>query len=145
MQICHWEVHPLLLGRPPNKSEDAYQLMLDAVLRKINRDGREDFKPNTLSEDFESAVIKILKARFPSSKISGCTFHIRQTIWRKLQEIDLIHFFHKDADFQELVCMVYTLSFVPTPKRLLTTMRKSSSKGFRTDQPGSQGEQEMQG
>jgi hypothetical protein len=87
VQICHWEVHPLLLGCPPNKSEDAYQLMLDAVLRKINRDGREDFKPNTLSEDFESEVIKILKARFPSSKISGCTFHMRQAIWRKLQEL----------------------------------------------------------
>ncbi len=26
----------------PSKSEDIYQLMLDAVLRKINRGGRED-------------------------------------------------------------------------------------------------------
>jgi hypothetical protein len=117
--------------------------MLDVVLRKINRDGREDSKPNTLSEDFESAVIKILKARFPSSKISGFTFHMRQAIWRKLQEIYLICFFHKDAAFQELVCMVYALSFVPIPTRLLTTMRKSSFKGLRTDQPGSQGEREM--
>jgi hypothetical protein len=58
--------------------------MLDVVLRKVNRDEREDFKPNTISVDFESAVIKILKARFPSSKISGCTFHMRQAIWRKL-------------------------------------------------------------
>jgi hypothetical protein len=30
----------------PNKSEDAYQLMLDAVLRKVNRDGRDYFKPS---------------------------------------------------------------------------------------------------
>jgi hypothetical protein len=66
--------------------------------------------------DFENTVLKVLKSRFPSSKISGCTFHMRQAIWRKLQEMDLIPFFHRDADFQELVYMVYALSFVPQDK-----------------------------
>jgi hypothetical protein len=100
----------------PNKTEDAYQLLMDAVLRKVTREGRDDFKPVTISVDFENTVLKVLKSRFPSSKISGCTFHMRQAIWRKLQEMDLIPFFHRDADFQELVYMVYTLSFVPQDK-----------------------------
>jgi hypothetical protein len=100
----------------PNKSEDAYQLLMNAVLRKVNREGRDDYKPTTIYVDFENTVIKVLKARFPSSKISGCTFHVRQAIWRKLQEMDLIPFFHRDADFQELVYIVYVFSFVPMDK-----------------------------
>ncbi len=100
----------------PNKSEDAYQLLLDIVLRKVNRDGRDDFKPTTISVDFENTVIKVLKARFPSSQISGCTFHMRQAIWMKLQEIDLILFCHRDTNFQELVYVVYALSFFPMDK-----------------------------
>jgi hypothetical protein len=79
---------------------------MDAVLRKVNREGQDDYKPTTISVDFENTVLKVLKSRFPSSKISGCTFHMRQAIWRKLQEMDLISFFHRDADFQELVDMV---------------------------------------
>jgi hypothetical protein len=41
---------------------------------------------------------------------------MRQAIWRKLQEIDLIAFFHMDADFQELVYMDYARTFVPVDK-----------------------------
>jgi hypothetical protein len=48
--------------------------------------------------------------------ISGCTFHMRQAIWRKLPEIELIPFFHKDADFQELIYMMYALSLLPVDK-----------------------------
>ncbi len=88
-------------------------MLLDAVLRKVNRDGSDDYKPTTISVDFENTVIKVLKARFPSSHISGCTFHMRQAILRKLQEINLIPFFHRDANFQELVYRVHALSFVP--------------------------------
>jgi hypothetical protein len=100
----------------PNKTEDAYQLMMDAIMKKVNRDGLEDHKPSEFSVDFESTMIKIIKARFPGSKITGCTFHMRQAVWRKLQEIGLIPFFFNDADFQELVYMIYALSFVPMDK-----------------------------
>ena len=86
---------------------------MDTILRKINRDGLENHKPGEFSVDFERVMIKILKARFLGSTITGCTFHMRQAIWRKLQEIGLTSFFYKDANFQELVYMVYALSFVP--------------------------------
>ncbi len=76
-------------------------------------DGRDYF---TISVDFENTVIKVLKVRFPSTQISGCTLHMRQAIWRKLQEINLVTFFHRDVDFQELLYMVYALSFVPLDK-----------------------------
>jgi hypothetical protein len=98
----------------PSKSEDTYQLMLGAVLRKVNRDGREDYKASILSVDFEIVAIKILNARFPGSKITW--LHLQyEPGWIKLQKIDLISF-HKDADFWEFVYMVYALSFVTVDK-----------------------------
>jgi hypothetical protein len=73
MNICKFSIGkslPCCWALLPSKSEDAYQLMLDAVLRKVNRDGREEYKPSILSVDFEIVVIKILEARFPGSKIT---------------------------------------------------------------------------
>jgi len=100
----------------PNKKEETYMMMLDTIMWKVNREGREDYKPSAFSVDFEMAVIKLLRNRFPGVHIDGCEFHMRQAIWRKLQELGLTSFFHQDGDFQELVHMVYTLTFVPVDK-----------------------------
>lgn len=97
----------------PNKKEESYMLMFDAIMRKVNREGREDYKPSAFSVDFEMSVIKLLRNRFPGVHIDGCEFHMRQAIWRKLQELGLTSFFHQNGDFQELVHMVYALAFVP--------------------------------
>lgn len=100
----------------PNKKEESYMLMFDAIMRKVNREGREDYKPSAFSVDFEMSVIKLLRNRFPGVHIDGCEFHMRQAIWRKQQELGLTSFFHQDGDFQELVHMVFTLAFVPVDK-----------------------------
>jgi len=100
----------------PNKKEESYAMMLDAIMRKVNRDGAENYKPNSFSVDFEMTVIKQLRNRFPGVHIDGCAFHMRQAIWRKLQELGLTSFFHQDGDFQELVHMVYALAYVPVDK-----------------------------
>ncbi len=48
----------------PNKSEDTYQLMWDAVIRKVNKDGAQNHKLMLISVDFEAAVLKILRNWF---------------------------------------------------------------------------------
>jgi hypothetical protein len=52
-----------------------------------------------------------------------------QAIWEKLQEIDLIPFY-KDANFQELMYMVYVFGFVPVDK-ILEYYERSSFRGLR--------------
>jgi hypothetical protein len=50
---CCWTLLPI-------KTEDAFLLMLDAVLHKVNREGREDnedSKPSMFSVDFDCVVI----------------------------------------------------------------------------------------
>jgi hypothetical protein len=96
----------------PNKSEDAYQLMWDAILKKLNMDGTTH-QPERVVIDFEAAVIKTLRNRIPGVPVVGCSFHFRNAIWKKLQDLGLIPFFNQDQDFQEWIRMIYALSYVP--------------------------------
>jgi len=41
----------------PNNKEESYMMMFDAIMLKVNREGREDFKPSAFSVDFEMSVI----------------------------------------------------------------------------------------
>jgi hypothetical protein len=39
--------------------------------------------------DFELAALNSAKSAFPNISIKGCIFHLIQSLWRKLQELDL--------------------------------------------------------
>jgi hypothetical protein len=60
----------------PNKSEDAYQLMWDAILKKLNMDGTTH-QPERVVIDFEAAVIKTLRNRIPGVPVVSCSFHFQ--------------------------------------------------------------------
>ncbi len=89
--------------------------MFDAIMRKVDQDGKEDHKPDIFSVDFEASVTKCSSKglRAPRSlaapsiwgKPSGgrCTIYSSPAL-------------HKDTDFHELVYMVYALMFVPADK-----------------------------
>lgn len=99
----------------PSKSEASYQLMWDTVLQKLNMDG-SSYQPQRVVVDFEAAVIKCLRNRLPGVSVVGCSFHFRNAIWKKLQDLGLAAFFNQDLDFQEWIRMIYSLSFVPLDK-----------------------------
>ena len=98
----------------PNKKEETYQLMWDAIMKKVSKDGKEQIMPQCCSVDFESATIKILQNLFVGVPVVGCLFHFRQAIWNKLKGIGLTQLYFRDIDFQEWVHMLYGLSYVPT-------------------------------
>jgi hypothetical protein len=62
--------------------------------------------------DFEAAVIKMLRNCIPEVPVVSCSFHFRNAIWKKLQDLGLIPFFNQDQDFQEWIRMIYALSYV---------------------------------
>jgi hypothetical protein len=45
--------------------------------------------PQVIKSDFENASIGALKECFPNSRISGCAFHLGQSISRKVQKSGL--------------------------------------------------------
>lgn len=73
-------VYALLSG----KSEEIYTDFLTRLMTLRNNQN-----PVTIMTDFELAVIKALKLKFPGVTMSGCMFHFGQCVWRKLQEFGI--------------------------------------------------------
>lgn len=55
-----------------------------------------NWSPTSVMMDFEQASINALKKKFPSVSLSGCYFHLRQSIQRKLQVIYIL-FYNKKS------------------------------------------------
>mgnify|MGYP002864159244 CR=1 FL=1 len=55
-----------------------------------------NWSPTSVMMDFEQASINALKKKFPSVSLSGCYFHLRQSIQRKVQVIYIL-FYNKKS------------------------------------------------
>ena len=45
--------------------------------------------PKTILIDFEKAVMNVLSASYPSARVTGCYFHLCQSVVRKVNELGL--------------------------------------------------------
>ena len=71
------------------------------------------FSPTRILLDFEAAAINAFGAEFPHAIVSGCFFHLAQSVLRKVGHLGLKSRFDADMDFQMLVKSLPALSFVP--------------------------------
>jgi len=62
------------------------------------------------------AAINAFKEVFPTVVISGCHFHLSQSIIRKVNELGLIMRYQRDDEFALHVRMLYALAYLPTDK-----------------------------
>lgn len=92
----------------PNKTENTYKRMIDIVKTLV-----PNLAPMTVLLDFERAALNAFQDGFPTSRISGCFFHLSQSIIRKVQELGLKRRYETDIDFSILVKSLSALAFVP--------------------------------
>jgi len=52
----------------------------EAIIRQVT------FEPKVVHVDFELAVINAILQSFPTTRITGCTFHFSQCVWRKVNK-----------------------------------------------------------
>ena len=62
------------------KNDETYQRMLEEIIKVA-----PDWSPTTVMMDFEQASINAFQCLFPSVALSGCYFHLRRSIHRKIQ------------------------------------------------------------
>ena len=63
--------------------------------------------PKFVIMDFEQAAIKVFKKVFPGRQVTGCLFHLSQSIYRKINEKGLSSQFRSDEKFCLQVCYLY--------------------------------------
>jgi hypothetical protein len=63
--------------------------------------------------DFEKAAIGAFTTAFPGLEITGCHFHLAQSVWRKIQDQGLSVHYRNDEDFAKVMRMLPALAYLP--------------------------------
>lgn len=69
--------------------------------------------PKTILVDFERAAMNSFRAMFPSAAVSGCYFHLSQSLIRKVMEVGLKTRYENDNSVREYIRCLSALAFVP--------------------------------
>ncbi|CAF0873328.1 unnamed protein product [Didymodactylos carnosus] len=61
------------------------------------------FNPNTITSDFEKALIKAVAGEFPQAQHASCYFHFTQALYRNIQNLGLTTAY-RDTESTRIVC-----------------------------------------
>lgn len=80
---CGTELYvPCAFGLVTGKNEHIYCELFHQLIMLMEY----SWMPRVITTDFEQALISAIKQEFPESKISGCYFHLKQALQRKLKK-----------------------------------------------------------
>jgi hypothetical protein len=88
------KVVPLVYALLPNKNRRSYDRLLEELKRLL-----PNLNPRSIMLDYEAAAIGALSGAFPHAQLTGCFFHLGQSVWRKVQSAGLAQLYGQDADF----------------------------------------------
>lgn len=99
---------PMIYAVTTNKQESTYKRILQKILEY-----EPTLKPQSVLCDFEVSSINALKDVFPDVTVAGCSFHLAQNLWRKIQKHNLTELYRDSADIRVRCKMLLALSYVP--------------------------------
>lgn len=102
------KVYPCIYALLPGRSSAVYTRFWNHVVDLIPNPN-----PASITTDFEYAAIQSLQLIFPGTSISGCSFHLGQSVWRKVQEERLVQRYNTDVNFSSKIRSLLALAFVP--------------------------------
>ncbi|CAF3533402.1 unnamed protein product [Rotaria sp. Silwood2] len=89
------------------KNTTTYQEMINKILEFAPA-----WNPRTIMLDFEKTVLNVLSNNFAQVSLSGCYFHLRQSIHRQLQTQGLHKQYEDDVDFAHGIHKTAALAFI---------------------------------
>jgi hypothetical protein len=92
----------------PNKTRETYDRMLTEIKGLVPA-----ANPANVLVDFESATIGAFRDAFPSARVSGCYFHLSQSVLRKVNEIGMKMEYERNDEVRGAVRCLAALSHVP--------------------------------
>jgi hypothetical protein len=94
----------------PNKSQATYQRLV-SILKNL----LPNAAPQLILIDFEAAAIAAFRTGYPTAVISGCYFHLTQSVMRKVQEVGLKQDYEANNEIRGFIRCLPALSHVPIP------------------------------
>jgi len=97
-----------------NRTSNTYIKVLRAI-QDLCQEESLNFNPESITIDFEMAMIRAINTLLPRTKIVGCLFHFSQCLRRKVQELGLSRLYSAadgNNEIQKAIRRVAALSFM---------------------------------
>ena len=99
---------PCIYALLPNKTEKTYHDFTQALLQLI-----PNANPERIMMDFEKSAVNAFSTTFPTAQITGCYFHLCQSILRKINEVGLKKAYTTTPELALALKMVPATAFLP--------------------------------
>ncbi|CAF2678261.1 unnamed protein product [Rotaria sp. Silwood2] len=103
---------PCIFGLLPDRKKSTYQCLfreLKSVAATMNR----VFKPEQIITDFESSLMPAISVEFSEIVHSDCYFHYNQSIYRRIQSLDLATAYSSDDEIRSCCRKLMSLAMMP--------------------------------
>ena len=100
--------HPICYGLLPGKTTVLYKNLLATI------DTFDPFQPQSVQCDYEIGIHNAIAEVWPSLTRRGCNFHHKKSLWKHLQQLDLVEEYAvPGSDIRKYFKMMGALAFVP--------------------------------
>lgn len=99
---------PMVYAFTTNKQESTYRRILEKLLQL-----KPTLNPDSVVSDYESASINAMTSVFPGVSVVGCSFHLSQCLWRKIQTLRLTEAYRCNVNIRVKCKMLLALSYIP--------------------------------
>lgn len=89
---------PFVFSLLESKEESSYSKVFEICLEKCNAFGINISLPSYVMSDFEKAIINAVKTNIGEDKVRLCFFHLRQTVFRRIQSEGLQEQYNHETD-----------------------------------------------
>lgn len=98
---------PVVFSILPNKTTEAYKIVMDQIAPYM-------LNVTTVFADFEQSIHSAVSLSWPWTKIRGCSFHLTQSWWRKIQALGLsLDFKDQKSEVGNILKMFFGLPLLP--------------------------------
>lgn len=110
------EVVPLVYALLPDKAQETYTRFMDGLLDACEKLHIRRPNPEVAILDFEKAVINVLMLFFVDAVVRLCLFHLKQSAFRKIQDLGLQAAYRDEEDesVRDAFRQILGVAFVPT-------------------------------
>lgn len=106
---------PLVYALLSSKEQVQYEAVLKSVVEAARKFRIENFKPEKIITDFEKGILNACQEVFPTVQTSCCFFHLKQSLYRKIQSSGLQCQYNdpEDETIRVQTHMLAALAYVP--------------------------------
>ena len=117
-------VIPSIYALLPNKTRHTYDRMWSEI-----KNLHAGLNPRRIMSDFEKAAIDSVKTALPNVSVTGCYFHLGQSLWRKVQDLGHREQYVEDEEFRLKCKSLLALAFLP-PDEVIDAFEELDDEGL---------------